>query len=106
MLDLLLNHAHVNAQTQGYQGLVSQESENLQALILAIRRCDIDRAKEIIDKMPRLNIQDSKGDSPASITCEMIAHMALSTDEECTPENVAKLGAILYYLSVYVPNSR
>ncbi len=98
MLDLLLNHARVNAQTQGYQGLVSQESENLQALIDAIRKCDVDRAKEIIDRMPRVNIQDSKGDSPASITCATIAHMAFSTGKECTPENIAKLSVILYYL--------
>ncbi len=95
---LLNDYAQKNEETQGVRGVVSQESENLQELLLAIRECNLDRVKALTAQMPDLNIQDSQGNSPAKLTAELLAAMAVGESEDYTIENMKDLGAILLHL--------
>ena len=82
----------------GIRGLVNQESENLQDLIQAIKDGDVERVKKITARMPRLNIQDSQGNTPLRVACEMLASVAVSDEKWCTREKMSTYHSIFCHL--------
>ncbi len=98
MYKILNDYAQKSFGTEGVQGLVSQESENLQELIQAIKDGDLKSVKKITAKMPRLDIQDSQGNTPIKVACEMLASVAISDEKWCTREKMSDLYGIFCHL--------
>lgn len=76
LMQALLQYAHKCPETEGIQGIETQEGTNLQILLQSIKKRDLETFTKVLNQMPRTDIQNTQGEAAVSVLFQVASVVA------------------------------